>query len=482
MKEKTIDQYLHLAQKQQQQGNLASAITTYRQAILEFPQNYQLYNNLGKVLVEQGNFTEAIAFFRQGIQIKPDVSWLYYHLAEALQRQNKLPEAILNYQQAIKLDDDVYWFYFHLGQALSKQQNFTQAIESYHQAIARGMESPWVHSALGQAFAEQGDLQGAISSYEQGIAIDPNLSSFYENIYFLKRRLAQGNSENDQINHQHQERNQPDQLTLKIQSLQSQAIAHTANNDLEFALACYQEIIQLDSNYGAVFYQIGKIYQELDQIDIAQDYYKKASVLEKFDDDSKVLAVYFSARHITPRCRYHFLDLVAEFPGKKLFIRDIEDAWYNKGLPGITKNIRETSVYLKNIIEQQSVEKIVFFGSSSGGYAALLFGYLLDVDQIHAFCPQTKIPNNPEEIKLLQGVESGYFDLAAIYQTKPISSDCHLYFDSQFLPDVEHAQHLKQFSSVKLHGYQAGIGHPIALWLKHQQLLQPIILKSIQNC
>jgi len=105
--------------------------------------------------------------------------------------------------------------------------------------------------------------------------------------------------------------------------------------------------------------------------------------------------------------------------------------------------------------------------------------YSLAVDEIHAFGAQTTIPNNSEETKLLQGIESSYFDLATVYQTKSVSSNCHLYFDSKFPPDVEHAQRLKHISSVELHGYEAGVGHKIALWLKHQKLLQSIIINAL---
>jgi len=477
---KTIDQYLDLCQNLQQQGKLEQAIATYHQAIGEFPQNSQLYNRLGKVLVEQGNLAEAIAIFRQGIEVQPGVSWLYYHLAEALKAQGNLAAAIVNYQQAIELEDDVYWFYFHLGQAFSKQENFTQAIVNYQQAIELGMKDPWVHYSLAQALEKQGDCQGAIAHYQRAIEINPNVSSFYESIYFLRRRLDQDKSEIiifDKSNGLKD--NQPDKLTINIQSLQSKAEEFTEKKDLELALQCYQEIINLDPSYGKVIYQIGKIQEQLNQINLAQEYYQRASILKQFTVDSKVILVFFSARHITPRCRYNFLGLVNNLPGKKLFVRDIQDAWYNKGLPGITNNIESTATYLKQIIEQQDVEKVVFLGASSGGYAALLYGYLLEVDEIHAFGAQTKIPNSPEEIKLLEKIESTYFDLATIYQAKATSSNCHLYFDSQFPPDVEHAHRLQQIASVKLHGYCANVGHKITMWLKHQNLLQSIILKAL---
>ena len=480
MMDKTLDLYLSLAQRQQQEGDLAAAITSYRQAIQAFPQNYQPYNYLGKVLVEQGDLEAAIAIFYQGIELEANISWLYYHLAEALKKQDNLTAAVLNYQKAIELEDDIPWFHFHLGQTLSKQENHTQAINSYQTAIKLGLKDPWVHYFLAESLSQQGDFEAAIDNYHKSIAINPNLSLFYEKIYFLKLKLAQGDSEIiTNVRAGVDNKSQVNEATDKIQSLQTQAKLFVEKQELESALRCYQEIIQMDYNYGKIFYQIGNIYEQINQVNTAAEYYRKASILEDFASDSNVLLVCFSARHINPRCRYHFLDLVASFPGKKLFIRDIQDVWYNKGLPGLTQNVEQTAGHLKNIIEQQNVAKVVFLGASSGGYAALLYGYLLQLNEIHAFGAQTQIPNNQEETKLLENIEPTYFNLATVYQGKPITSNCNLYFDNQFPPDVEHAHRLKNIANVKLHGYRAGVGHKIAMWLKHQKLLRPIILNAL---
>ena len=76
-----------------------------------------------------------------------------------------------------------------------------------------------------------------------------------------------------------------------------------------------------------------------------------------------------------------------------LFYVDKHQCCYHKGIDGITSNIEDTVVYLNNKIN--GYKKIIFMGTSAGGYAAILFGSLCTkVDNVIAFIPKVKL-NNP---------------------------------------------------------------------------------------
>lgn len=77
------------------------------------------------------------------------------------------------------------------------------------------------------------------------------------------------------------------------------------------------------------------------------------------------------------------------------FFIDENQCWYHKGIKGITNTIDETIDYLKKLITPY--EKVVFMGTSAGGYAAILFGSLCNVNVI-SFIPQT-ILDNPIDIR-----------------------------------------------------------------------------------
>jgi predicted esterase YcpF (UPF0227 family) len=88
---------------------------------------------------------------------------------------------------------------------------------------------------------------------------------------------------------------------------------------------------------------------------------------------------------------FEFLNfLKANFPtADKHFYIDIHSCCYSKGIDKITNNIEETVEYLSN--EIKDYKKVVFIGSSGGGYAAILFGSMLNIHSVISFIPTTII-------------------------------------------------------------------------------------------
>ena len=63
--------------------------------------------------------------------------------------------------------------------------------------------------------------------------------------------------------------------------------------------------------------------------------------------------------------------------------------WYLGGLKGIGKNITHTTAFLKK--QFADYDKVICTGFSSGGYASILFGSLLEVNSVIAINPQTDL-------------------------------------------------------------------------------------------
>lgn len=85
--------------------------------------------------------------------------------------------------------------------------------------------------------------------------------------------------------------------------------------------------------------------------------------------------------------RFEFVQFLKQFDVSKHFYLDEQSDLYHKGLSGITSSIDETVTYLKN--EIKNYKRVLFLGNSGGGYAAILFGSLLEVTSVIAFVPQT---------------------------------------------------------------------------------------------
>jgi len=83
---------------------------------------------------------------------------------------------------------------------------------------------------------------------------------------------------------------------------------------------------------------------------------------------------------------YHNVDFI--------FFVDLDKCIYQKGIQGITKNIDETVLYLNGIIKHGNYDKVLFMGTSTGGYASILFGSLCHVNNVISFVPYTILKNS----------------------------------------------------------------------------------------
>lgn len=122
----------------------------------------------------------------------------------------------------------------------------------------------------------------------------------------------------------------------------------------------------------------------------------------------------------------------------KHFIIDHHASWYHEGLRGISKDIDTTANYLQGQIK--NYDRIVMMGVSAGGYAAILFGSLLNADMVIAFTPQTIISKR----------RGKYHDLKPYINDR---TEYILYGDSSakdIFHSISHCYNIKQ-DNVKIH-------------------------------
>lgn len=88
---------------------------------------------------------------------------------------------------------------------------------------------------------------------------------------------------------------------------------------------------------------------------------------------------------------FEFFNLTKKLKVNRIYLRDFSQTWYHSGILGESGNIEDRAIYLANKIKNSEANKVVLFGNSMGGYAAILFGILINADIVHAFVPQTSL-------------------------------------------------------------------------------------------
>ncbi|MBL3655389.1 hypothetical protein [Fulvivirga sediminis] len=88
---------------------------------------------------------------------------------------------------------------------------------------------------------------------------------------------------------------------------------------------------------------------------------------------------------------FEFKNVLKKIKCDKLFIRDLRQAWYHLDSDSNVNGLLKLKERLRERIGQGNYKRVVFLGSSMGGFAAIYFGSILRVDKIIAFSPQSFI-------------------------------------------------------------------------------------------
>lgn len=108
--------------------------------------------------------------------------------------------------------------------------------------------------------------------------------------------------------------------------------------------------------------------------------------------ESTELLVIFSSRGLR---NFQFSKLFQDLKINKLFLVDSTGyAWYLDGVKGLAGSAKELADNIRKIKAHHGFTKVTTFGSSMGGYAALVVGALADADLAIAPSPQTMFHEN----------------------------------------------------------------------------------------
>lgn len=217
------------------------------------------------------------------------------------------------------------------------------------------------------------------------------------------------------------------------------------------------------------------------------------------DNDSDTLFVSFAGmgwKESIPT--FNFYNFMKSYKVDKLFLRDTgppkSKAWacryYLLGMRHNTNSLEETLEFLRQKMSVKKYKKIVGFGCSAGGFAAILFGSHLNFDTIIAFNPQTHIGqykddvmkdeyNAPRTCRFLRNQRKDsklYQDSLDLKTLSPFKSRIRIHFSNKSNRgcDKLHAKYLDDDSNVEIIEHDSN-SHLLALELKGTGDLKQII-------
>ena len=126
--------YCELAAFYFQHARYKDAETQFKQAILQTPDNSELYRGLGGVYIAMGRYEDAITNSKQAVAHRPTFG-AYENIGTAYLSLGRFNEAIVNYQRALALGRGDHRGFGNLARATYWAGRRNEACELYRQAV-----------------------------------------------------------------------------------------------------------------------------------------------------------------------------------------------------------------------------------------------------------------------------------------------------------------------------------------------------------
>lgn len=200
---------------------------------------------------------------------------------------------------------------------------------------------------------------------------------------------------------------------------------------------------------------------------------------------------------------YGRLKKLEQFSGRhinKILVRDSGNSWYHRAISGLGAHPDETAASLRALIRDIRPSKVVTIGQSMGAYAALMYGLLLEAEQVIAFGPlsfldpaQALLYHERRWLSVMRDLAtnpppSRYDDLLALGRSKACKlPDMHILFGTR--PDKDgstesvnldamHAHRLSALGNCTLYPFPYS-GHPVVQHLIDTKRINALLAKII---
>jgi pimeloyl-ACP methyl ester carboxylesterase len=187
---------------------------------------------------------------------------------------------------------------------------------------------------------------------------------------------------------------------------------------------------------------------------------------------------------------FEFLKMSRMLDARGLFVRDVLQAWYHRGLPGHGHDIVAARDAIGRLLEDLAPDRTIAVGVSAGGYAALLFGTTLRFDRVIAFAPQTTLrqvdlaqigdrrwDDHLRPLRRHKLLNERWTDLREVLSNDGATA-CDVHYDATFSVDARHAERLDGLPNMTLKPHYGG-GHAVARALRESGELHELLRDAL---
>jgi tetratricopeptide (TPR) repeat protein len=163
------------------QGKLAEALNIYVSLHKQFPQDLQILECYGIVLLKMEQFERGLRVLDKSLQIDVQQSHIHSNRGIALQELKRYPLALASFEKSLVLDPTNADTYLNQGNVFQKIGRYEEALSSFNQAIALKPDYAEAYYNCGNAYKGLKNFDAALVCFKQALSLKADYAEAHFN-------------------------------------------------------------------------------------------------------------------------------------------------------------------------------------------------------------------------------------------------------------------------------------------------------------
>ena len=164
-----------------QQGRLADAERSYREALRRQPLHVEAWHLLGVIALQCGQLQSSVDLIGKAIGLHEANAAAHNNRAIALQKLGRTDAALAGFDRALTLNPDYAEAHNNRGELLRELGRPDAALRCFDAAIALDPDYAVAHNNRGIILRKAGRFEEALAAYDKAIALQPDYAGAYAN-------------------------------------------------------------------------------------------------------------------------------------------------------------------------------------------------------------------------------------------------------------------------------------------------------------
>lgn len=288
----------------QRTSRLNEAESEYREAIRKNPKDEKSYYYLGILLFKKKKYSEAKDSFRKAIQINPKNYKAYYSLGLVYDAQKSYSSAVTSYKNALKINPDLYEARYNLSISYKKWKKYNESIKNFT-ILAEKKPNSDIFNQIGEVYLLQNNYSNALNSFNRSLSYDSDNKNTLYNMAIVYGKL-----------------NQPEKAIETLQKIpepQADKVYYELGKNYEkmknidSAISNYLKAVEKNSQYFKAYLSLGNLYKFKKNLEEAQKYYFKAYQLspKNYEINLNMAELYYDSGRYKDAISYYENALVS---------------------------------------------------------------------------------------------------------------------------------------------------------------------------